>query len=155
MMLNYFIRHKTVANVLMLAILLLGAFALPQLQKDTFPLTPTRDIEVRVNYPGASPQEVAEEICIPLENAIDRLDGVQEFSCDAKENIAQGNIEIQPGQNIDLMTNDVQQQVNAISDFPDRAERATVKNWIVSPQWSVLPLPGRCRIAISTAMPSS
>lgn len=127
MMLNYFIRHKTVANVLMLAILLLGAFALPQLQKDTFPLTPTRDIEVRVNYPGASPQEVAEEICIPLENAIDRLDGVQEFSCDAKENIAQGNIEIQPGQNIDLMTNDVQQQVNAISDFPDRAERATVK----------------------------
>ncbi|WED24864.1 efflux RND transporter permease subunit [Vibrio sp. JC009] len=54
-MIAFFARHATGANVLMIAILLLGAFALPKLQKDTFPITPTKDIEVRISYPGASP----------------------------------------------------------------------------------------------------
>ncbi|ENF8747389.1 efflux RND transporter permease subunit [Vibrio fluvialis] len=125
-MIAYFTRHKTAANVLMLVILLLGGFALPQLQKDTFPLTPTRNIEVRVTYPGASPSEVAQELCIPLQDAIDQLNGVEEFVCDARENVAIGNVRIQTGQNIDVLTADVQQQVNAIDDFPDRAERPKV-----------------------------
>lgn len=61
-MIAFFARHPTAANVLMIAVLLLGAFSLPKLQKDTFPLTPTKDIEVRVSYPGASPIEVMEEV---------------------------------------------------------------------------------------------
>ncbi|ELO1811165.1 efflux RND transporter permease subunit [Vibrio fluvialis] len=125
-MIAYFTRHKTAANVLMLVILLLGGFALPQLQRDTFPLTPTRNIEVRVTYPGASPSEVAQELCVPLQDAIDQLIGVEEFVCDARENVAIGNVRIQSGQNIDILTADVQQQVNAIDDLPDRAERPKV-----------------------------
>lgn len=62
-MISFFARHATGANVLMVAILLLGAFTLPKLQKDTFPITQTKDIEIRISYPGASPSEVVEEIC--------------------------------------------------------------------------------------------
>jgi len=76
MMIAYFAQHKTAANVLMIAILLLGIYALPKMQKDTFPLAPTTNIEVKVSYPGASPKEVADEICIPLQDAMDKLDGI-------------------------------------------------------------------------------
>lgn len=125
-MISYCIRHKTAANVLMIAILLLGLFAVPKLQKDTFPVTPTKDIEIKVSYPGATPAEVASEVCPLLEEAVDQLSGIREFTCDARENGAIGNAEIADGEDIDRLTTDIQQQVNAINDFPDRVEHASV-----------------------------
>ncbi len=125
-MISFFIRHATGANVLMISILLLGAFALPQLQKDTFPITPTKDVEIRISYPGASPTEVLQEVCAPLEDALDKINGIKELTCDARENIAIANAEMSSGQNIDILTSDIQQQVNSINDFPERVEQATV-----------------------------
>ncbi|WP_375748514.1 efflux RND transporter permease subunit [Vibrio sp. HN007] len=125
-MIAYFARHATGANVLMIAVLLLGAFALPALQKDTFPITPTKDIEVRINYPGATPKEVVEEVCYPLEEALDKLTGIKELSCDARENSAIATAEINNGEDIDILTTDIQQQVSSISDFPERVDQITV-----------------------------
>jgi len=125
-MIAFFARHATGANVLMIAILLLGIIALPKLQKDTFPITPTKDIEIKITYPGASPAEVLEEICYPLEESLDQLSGIKELRCDARENIAFGNAEINDGEDIDILTTDIQQQVNAINDFPDRVEQISV-----------------------------
>ena len=56
-MIRLFAAHPTAANILMLAFLGLGLFALPTLQRDTFPLIPPSDVEVRISYPGASPAE--------------------------------------------------------------------------------------------------
>ncbi|MCU8152878.1 efflux RND transporter permease subunit [Vibrio vulnificus] len=125
-MIAFFARHATGANVLMMAVLLLGAFALPKLQKDTFPLTPTKNIEVRIVYPGASPFEMMEEVCYPLEDSLDKLSGIKELSCDARENLVIANVEIGDDEDIDTLTSDIQQQVNAINDFPDRVEQITV-----------------------------
>lgn len=125
-MIAFFARHATGANVLMIAVLLLGAFALPKLQKDTFPLTPTKNIEVRIVYPGASPFEMMEEVCYPLEDSLDKLSGIKELSCDARENLVIANVEIGDDENIDTLTSDIQQQVNAINDFPERVEQITV-----------------------------
>ncbi|MCD4718461.1 MAG: efflux RND transporter permease subunit, partial [Desulfobacula sp.] len=93
-MISYFARHPTGANVLMITVLLLGIYALPNLQKDTFPITPTKDIEIKITYPGASPMEIMEEICYPLEDSLDKLNGIKELSCDARENVAIANAEI-------------------------------------------------------------
>ncbi len=82
-MIAFFAKHPTAANVLMFAILIVGLFSLPKLQKDTFPVTPTKNVEVRIAYPGASPQEVAQEICMPLEEALDSLSAIKELVCDA------------------------------------------------------------------------
>ncbi|CAE6949750.1 efflux RND transporter permease subunit [Vibrio sp. B1FLJ16] len=125
-MIAFFARHATGANVLMMAVLLLGGFALPKLQKDTFPLTPTKNIEVRIVYPGASPFEMMEEVCYPLEDSLDKLSGIKELSCDARENLVIANVEIGDDEDIDTLTSDIQQQVNAINDFPDRVEQMTV-----------------------------
>ena len=125
-MIAYFTRHATGANVLMIAVLLLGAFALPKLQKDTFPITPTKDIEIRIGYPGASPKEIVEEICYPLEDALDKLSGIKELTCDARENLAIANAEINNDEDIDILTTDIQQQVNSVNDFPDRVDQITV-----------------------------
>lgn len=125
-MIAFFARHPTAANVVMFAILLLGAFALPQLQKDTFPVTPTKNVEIKVTYSGASPQEVAQQICTPLEESLDSLSAINELHCDARENMAVANAEMTLGENIDSFTTDIQQQVNSITNFPEGADQISV-----------------------------
>ena len=125
-MIAYFARHATGANVLMITVLMLGAFALPQLQKDTFPVTPTKNIEVRISYPGASPQEVSDEVCSPLEDSLDKLSEIKELICEARENLAIANAEINDGEDINLVTSQIQQQVNSINEFPERVEQISV-----------------------------
>jgi multidrug efflux pump subunit AcrB len=125
-MIAFFAKHSTAANVIMIAILMVGVFTLPQLQKDTFPVTPTRNVEIRIGYPGASPQEVSLEICEPLEEAMDALNGIKELTCDARENVAIANAEMSSGENIDSFTTDIQQQVNSVTTFPDRVDQISV-----------------------------
>lgn len=125
-MIAFFAKHPTAANVVMFAVLILGIFALPKLQKDTFPVTPTRSVEIRIGYPGASPEEVAREVCGPLEEALDSLNGIKELVCDARENIAIANAEMSSAQDIDNFAADIQQQVNSITDFPERVEQISV-----------------------------
>lgn len=125
-MIAFFARHPTAANVIMIAILILGGLSLPKLQKDTFPVTPTRNVEIRVGYPGASPQEVAEEICEPIEEALDTLTGIEDLRCDARENIALANAEMSSSENIDNFTSDIQQQINSITNFPERVDQISI-----------------------------
>ena len=65
-MIAFFARHATAANIVMLALIGLGLAALPTLRRDTFPVIPPSDVEVRVAYPGAAPAEVERGICMVL-----------------------------------------------------------------------------------------
>ena len=87
-MISYFASHPTAANLLMIAMMLLGLTALPKLQRDTFPLIPATEVNIRIPYPGATPADVESGICQRIEDAMDSVSGIKEVRCDARENIA-------------------------------------------------------------------
>jgi len=123
---RYFGAHPTAGNVLMVAILILGLSALPKLQRDTFPLIPPTEVEVRVAYPGATPDDVEDAVCLRIEDALDSITGLVEIRCDARENIAISTAKMREGGDMDDFFNDVQSQVDAITGFPDKVEQPTV-----------------------------
>jgi len=123
---RYFGAHPTAGNVLMVAILILGLSALPKLQRDTFPLIPPTEVEVRVAYPGATPDDVEDAVCLRIEDALDSITGLVEIRCDARENIAISTAKMREGGDMDEFFNDVQSQVDAITGFPDKVEQPTV-----------------------------
>ncbi|MCK5040934.1 MAG: efflux RND transporter permease subunit [Sphingomonadales bacterium] len=125
-MIRFFASHTTAANVLMFAIIILGISALPKLQRDTFPYVPPTEVEVRVIYPGATPDEVEDVICLRVEDALDSITGLVEISCDARENIAITIAEMREGEDIEEFYNDVKSAVEAIKRFPDKVEKPTV-----------------------------
>ncbi|MBT5688464.1 MAG: efflux RND transporter permease subunit, partial [Gammaproteobacteria bacterium] len=53
-MIRWFTYHTNAANLLMVAIILLGVVALPDLQRETFPSIENDKVEVRVVYRGAT-----------------------------------------------------------------------------------------------------
>ena len=125
-MIRYFGTHPTAANMLMIAIAVLGLAALPKLQRDTFPVIPATEVEIRASYPGATPADVEDAICQRIEDALDSVSGLIEVRCDARENIAISVAKMREGGDMVEFFNDVQAQVEAITSFPARVEKPSV-----------------------------
>jgi len=68
-MIRYFASHPTAANLLMLIFIVMGLQAFPTLRRETLPDFTAREVEVRVEYPGATAEEVEEAICQRVEDA--------------------------------------------------------------------------------------
>ncbi|MHA1597869.1 MAG: efflux RND transporter permease subunit [Alphaproteobacteria bacterium] len=125
-MIRYFANHPTAANIIMLAVMMLGLVALPQLQRDTFPVIPPTQVEIRISFPGATPGEVEDAICQRIEDALDSISGLIEVRCDARENIAISVAEMREGGDMVEFFDDVKSQVEAITSFPAKVEKASV-----------------------------
>lgn len=126
-MIRYFAGHPTAANLLMVAILAVGIAALPGLKRETFPDLPMSDVRVTVVYPGANAEEIEDAICRRIEDAVDGINDIAEIRCEAREGIATALVEMTEDGNIDRFLEDVKSEVEAISDFPDEAERPTIQ----------------------------
>ena len=125
-MIRFFTGHPTAANLVMLAFIALGLFAAPTLQRETFPRLEPRRVEVRVIYPGARPEDIEEAICRRIEDAVDSVSDVHEISCAANEGLATAVVEMQEEANLDRFTADIKTEIEAITDFPEQAEKPVV-----------------------------
>ena len=121
-MLEKFVQHRTLANLLMLIFIGIGIYALPSLQKETFPEFDSSELQVVVTYPGASAEEVEEGICQKIEDAIDGVEFIKEVESVALEGQATITIEVEDDADLTTVQIDVDTEINAIDDFPQSVE---------------------------------
>lgn len=125
-MIRFFASHPTAANLLMVAIIILGVAAAPSVKRETFPEIPPDRIQVRVPYPGAGAVEVEEAICQRIEDAVDGVNDVEEVRCEAIEGVGTAVVEMREGADFDRFLGDVKTKVDAIDSFPGTAELPVV-----------------------------
>jgi multidrug efflux pump subunit AcrB len=123
----YITRHPTLANLLMLTLILLGLLSLGSIKRETFPEFSPPYVTATVVYPGASPIEVEESLCLRMEDAVDGLGNVEEVKCDAQEGVASMTIKLDGKADIGRAIVDVQTQINGIKNFPSQIEPPIVK----------------------------
>ena len=133
---SWFASNGVVANLLMVAILLGGALAVPEIRKEVFPEFSADQISVSVLYPGAAPEEVEEGICIRIEEAVQSLAGVKRIMSTASEGMGIVNVEILEGTDARELLDDVKARVDTISTFPEEAERPVIQE--VVPRYQVI-----------------
>ena len=121
-MIRYFVTHPTAANLLMLIIIVLGLTALPKLQRDTFPVIPATEVEVRLSYPGATALDVEQGICYVTEEALDTVTDIIEVRCDARENLAIVTAKMLETGDLGTFYDDVKSAVESITTFPEKVE---------------------------------
>ena len=126
-MVRYFATHPTAANLLMIALLLIGALSAPTVKRETFPEIPARDVEIQVLYPGATPEEVEEVICQRIEDAVESIKNIEETRCDARENRGTAIVKMVEGKSFDDFLNDIKTEVESIDNFPDQAEDPVIR----------------------------
>ncbi len=126
-MISYFARHPTLSNILMMAIIALGLYSLKDLNKESFPQLKPSKVQVNVVYPGASPADVEDGICKPIEDATDGISFLKEQLCDARDNLAVFTLEMQEQGEIGEFTDDIRTAIDGIQNFPDNIEDPTIK----------------------------
>lgn len=126
-MIRFFAAHPTIANLLMIIFLAAGLFVSPALLRETFPRASPNEVEISVPYPGARPEEVETAICERIENALDAVTGIDRHSCEARENSARAVVKMREGSDFQAFVAEVKSEIDTITDFPARAEDATVR----------------------------
>ncbi|MDV7105819.1 efflux RND transporter permease subunit [Vibrio sp. TH_r3] len=126
-MIRFFTKHPTASNLLMLTLLILGIVSISTIKRETFPEFSPPYIMAGVVYPGASPQEVEESLCIRMEDAVDGLANIEETRCEAVEGSARLVIKLNEKADIARMLMDVQTQIDSINDFPTEIESPVVQ----------------------------
>ncbi len=126
-MISFFTRHPTLANLIMLAFIVLGLSSVTNIKRETFPEFAPPYIIASVVYPGASPVEVEESLCLRMEDAVDGLSNIEEIKCEAVEGSASLLLKLDEKADLGRMLVDVQTEINAIKDFPAEIEPPVVK----------------------------
>jgi multidrug efflux pump subunit AcrB len=124
------------ANLLMLILLLGGAWTAWHIQKEVFPDFEIDVVQVTVSYPGAAPEEVEQGIVLPVEETIRGIEGIKEIDSTASEGFGRITIELVSGANRMKAFQDIDQAVSRIQTFPDDIEEPRVS--LVSRQREVM-----------------
>ena len=126
-MIRFFAGHPTIANLLMVVFLAAGLIAGPSLLRETFPRSAATEVEVNVPYPGARPEDVETGICERIEAALDSVTDLDSTSCESREGLGRATARMREGADFQGFVAEVKAEVDAITDFPDRAEPAEVR----------------------------
>jgi HAE1 family hydrophobic/amphiphilic exporter-1 len=81
------INHPVFATMIMVALTVLGVFSYERLGVEAMPDVRPPFVFVRVDYPGASPEQVENDVAKPLENAINTVAGVKRLLSASYEGI--------------------------------------------------------------------
>jgi multidrug efflux pump subunit AcrB len=123
---RWFVHNPIAANLLMMFLLIGGLLAIPALDKQFFPDFELNKVSVTMPYRGAGPSEVEEQICVRIEEAVHDLNGVKEIRSTARQNNGTVLIEAESGYDMQRLTAEVKNRVDAITTFPVDAERPIV-----------------------------
>ena len=120
--------YKTAVNnpittiLVFIAVALFGIFSLVKLPIDFMPRIDTPYIMVITAYPGASAEDIEENVSKPLENSLNGVDNLKHISSKSKENISTVFLQFEYGTDNDVATNDVRDKLDmAKNSLPDEA----------------------------------
>ncbi|MEE4241639.1 MAG: efflux RND transporter permease subunit [Desulfopila sp.] len=126
-MIRFFAGHPTAANLLMLGFLIAGILSVPRVLRETQPDFAASEVEIRLAYPGATAQEVADVICRRVEDAMDSVTFIEEIRADAREGVAVIVLEMASDGDFQVFKDDIETQIDTIDDFPAEVEEPVIR----------------------------
>ena len=117
-------KHSVAANLMMVVVILAGLMAAFRTKQEVFPEFDLDIITVRVAYPGASPAEIEQGIILAVEEAVRGIDGVKRVTSVASEGSGTVTMELELGEDANVVLADVKSAVDRIRTFPENAERS-------------------------------
>lgn len=113
-------------NLLMVAILIAGTYCGLTLRREFFPESDPDRAQIVLPYPGATPEEVEESLARKVEDAVAELDEVERIVTTLSEGGGGVMVEFREGVNVDKAIDEVEREVDRLTDLPEDAEELTV-----------------------------
>ncbi len=126
-MVRWFVNKGIASNLLMMIIIVMGVFSVMGIKRELFPDSDSDLISIVVPYPGATPKEVEEGICVRIEEEIYDLEGIKTLQSSSMENAGMVVAEVEKGYDFQVLMDEIKIRVDSISTFPKEAEKSVVE----------------------------
>ncbi|WP_213989325.1 efflux RND transporter permease subunit [Sodalis sp. dw_96] len=137
---RFFIDRPIFAAVLSIIIFVTGLIAIPLLPISEYPDVVPPSVQVRAQYPGANPKEIAETVATPLEEAINGVENMMYMkSVAGSDGVLVTTVTFRPGTDPDQAQVQVQNRVaQAQARLPDDVVRQGVTTQKQSPTMTLV-----------------
>ncbi len=99
-LIEFFVKNPAKVTVGVLLLALFGSVALTRMPMQLTPEVQTPTITVETRWPGASPQEVEQEIVIEQEEQLKGVEGVTKMSSESSDSVGRITLEFLVGTNM-------------------------------------------------------
>ena len=123
----WFVRNGVVGNLLLAVIIAAGVLSLNGLNSTLLPDVALDLVTVTVPYRGADPSEVEQSVCVPVEEALQGIQGIQKVTATASEGLGFVVAEIQTGHSVQEVRDNIKSGVDGIETFPARTGKPVVR----------------------------
>ena len=126
-LIDWFARNPVAANLVMFLVFFAGVLSMWSISKEMIPRSDLNVIRISVPYPGAAPIEVEKGVILPIESALEGLQGIKSITARANRDSARLTLDIEPNANINEVTTLVENRVDAITNFPEDIENPRIQ----------------------------
>ncbi|TQV71160.1 efflux RND transporter permease subunit [Exilibacterium tricleocarpae] len=127
-LIQWFIANPIAANLLMVSIVLGGILSAQRLEQEVLPRVNTNYVDITMEYPGAGPREVEQQITMRIETALADIEGIRQLRSDSHRGHAVVTLEALESTDRQQLLNDIKARVDAVDTFPAAAERPLVRH---------------------------
>jgi multidrug efflux pump subunit AcrB len=129
-LIEWWARNTVAANLLMFGIFVSGIIGFKSMEREMDPHIRFPGLQIMVAWPGASPQEVEEQIVARIEESVSDMDAIEWVRSTSSE--GRGEVYILAEQQVDFtqFMNDVKIRVDSISSLPRDIEPPQVMQWV-------------------------
>ncbi len=121
-LLGFFVRRHLLVNVAAVAMVVLGYLSATSLQREFIPSVDTPILWITATLPGASARDVETKVTIPIEEALEEVEGIDEFTTVISDNTSFTTVELLDDYTaiqIEAAEQEVRAALDDITDFPD------------------------------------
>ena len=123
----WFAENQVAANLVMVMIIVAGVLSLDSTRKELIPNISLDMVTINVAYPGATPKEIEQSVCVRIEESVFDIEGIRKLTTKAAESICNVTADIEANYNTREVMDEIKTRVDAISTFPEQAERPLIR----------------------------
>ncbi|WP_156823608.1 efflux RND transporter permease subunit [Salinicoccus albus] len=128
---NFSIKRPKFTIVIMLVLMILGAVSVTRLPLQLMPNVQPPIAAVATTYQGAGPQEVMEDVTVPVEEELSSINGLTNISSQSQENSSVVMLEFGYDMTIDEVENDIMRAIDSV-ELPEQAESPSFLEFDIS-----------------------
>lgn len=125
-MIEFFLKNPVKVAVGVLLVALFGSVALLRMPMQLAPEVQTPTLTIETNWPGASPQEVEQEIVVEQEEQLKSVEGIVKMTSESTDSKGTITLEFLIGTNMEEALLKVNSRLAQVPDYPEDADQPVI-----------------------------
>ena len=126
-MIEWFAKNHVAANLMMIAIMLMGYSAVKNdIALELIPDVDLGIITINTVLPGGNPESIEATVTSRIEESISDLEGIKKINSRSAENVSSITVEVASGYDDKAILSDVKNRIDALNTLPADAERPVI-----------------------------